>query len=168
MERKSERFVDNGDGTISDTETGLMWEKKDGPSDGVQNVENPRDVDNQYSWSAVGPRDGTAFTDFLPRLNGEIASSPANQFNGYRDWRLPTVWELLTILDSSFGAPCIDPIFGPTAVGVPGSSGSFYWSFTENPRPDLGAWAVDFTDCFADGARTPGLSEYVRAVRGGR
>jgi hypothetical protein len=28
--RAQPRFIDNGDGTISDTKTGLMWEKKTG------------------------------------------------------------------------------------------------------------------------------------------
>jgi sugar lactone lactonase YvrE len=39
-------FVDNGDGTISDTETGLMWEKKD-LSGGAH------DVDSLFPWTGV-------------------------------------------------------------------------------------------------------------------
>ena len=59
------RFVDNGDGTISDTQTGLMWEKKSS-GDGVQNPSNPSDVDNVYTWTDISDgdlsnRDGTAF-----------------------------------------------------------------------------------------------------------
>ncbi len=41
------RFVDNGDGTICDHQTGLMWEKKDA-ADGVVDLNNPHDVDNLY------------------------------------------------------------------------------------------------------------------------
>lgn len=43
-------FVDNGDGTITDTATGLQWEKQNG-SDNVANPSNPHDVDNRYVWS---------------------------------------------------------------------------------------------------------------------
>src|SRR6059036_1572800 len=38
------RFVDNGDGTVTDNQTGLQWEKKDG-ADGVENYADPHDVD---------------------------------------------------------------------------------------------------------------------------
>ena len=71
------RFADNGDGTISDAQTGLMWEKKD---DAV----GIHDKDNSYSWSSTGTADGTAFTIFLPTLN----TPPC--FAGHCDWRLPT------------------------------------------------------------------------------
>ena len=43
----AERLCDNGDGTITDTQTGLMWEKKvalDGVPGGLH------DADNQYIW----------------------------------------------------------------------------------------------------------------------
>jgi len=39
-----DRFVDNGDGTVTDNMTGLMWEKKDNSS-GIH------DMDNIYTWS---------------------------------------------------------------------------------------------------------------------
>jgi hypothetical protein len=38
------RFVDNGDGTVTDTRTGLMWEQK--TDDG-----SIHDKDNVYTWS---------------------------------------------------------------------------------------------------------------------
>ena len=40
------RFVDNGDGTVTDNQTGLMWEKKDS-SGGVH------DWDNTYTWAGL-------------------------------------------------------------------------------------------------------------------
>src|SRR5262245_8728824 len=68
------RYVDNGDGTVTDYDTGLQWEQKDG-ADGMPNYQNPHDVDNEYSWgnlagcTYLGCSNGTAFTDFLGRLN---------------------------------------------------------------------------------------------------
>jgi hypothetical protein len=120
------RFIDNGNQTITDRQTGLQWEKKDS-RDGDSWYGNPHDTDNGYSWSALfsdGPT-GSAFTEFLVRLNG-------SNFGGHSDWRLPTVAELATILlPSCPPAPpgatyltwngCLDPAMGPT--GLRG-----YWS----------------------------------------
>jgi hypothetical protein len=89
-----------------------MWEMKDA-SDNAQDLSNPRDVDNTYTWSIS--TNTAPVGDFLPRLNGEIADTTiSEQLGGHSDWRLPTSAELQTILDCSFGSPCIDPIFGPT------------------------------------------------------
>ena len=45
------RFVDHGDGTLTDTQTGLMWEKKDN-LDNEGDFANPHDADNRYTWAA--------------------------------------------------------------------------------------------------------------------
>src|SRR6266446_8828956 len=45
------RFVDNGDGTVTDNQTGLMWEKKEN-LDGTTDVSNQHDADNPYQWTA--------------------------------------------------------------------------------------------------------------------
>jgi hypothetical protein len=44
------RFVDNGDGTITDTRTRLVWEKKVGAAGGLE-AANLEDADNTYTWS---------------------------------------------------------------------------------------------------------------------
>lgn len=155
------RFVDNGDGTVCDHQTGLMWEMKDA-SDGTQDLNNPRDVDNKYTLSiSGGPPDGTAYTDFLARLNGTIAGTPpSEQLGGHRDWRLPTSAELQTILDCSAGAPCIDPTFGPTAA-------INYWSSTSDAGDPVSAWNADFFFGIVFGTYKF-FDRRVRAVRGGR
>ena len=154
------RFVDNGDGTVCDHQTGLMWEQKDA-SDSTANLSNPHDVDNNYTWSiSGGPPDGTAYIDFLARLNGTIANTiPSEQLGGHRDWRLPTSAELQTIQDCSF-FPCIDPTFGPTAV-------SFYWSSTSVANGSFAAWYANFFNGFVGGGQKS-VDFRVRAVRGGR
>jgi hypothetical protein len=170
------RFIDNGDRTVTDLDTGLQWEKKrnlDGrPVDG-----DPHDADNQYAL-CIGPTDcndvdGGAFTDFLGALNRceDDGSRPVTGviggFAGYCDWRLPTILELETIVDlsapgcgTSFGGPpCIDPVFGDTGTGFEG-----YWSATPSSTFLTGAWYVNF----AHGNTQPlqqRVTNYVRAVR---
>jgi hypothetical protein len=63
-------FVDNGDGTITDRTTGLMWEKG-GSSTAMR------------YWSAKR---------YVSRLNKE-------NFSGYQDWRIPTTEELASLLE---------------------------------------------------------------------
>ena len=155
------RFVDNGDGTICDNQTGLMWEKKDA-EDGFTDLTNPHDADNGYTWAKFdSDPDGTAFTDFLQKLNSDATNDPEMVgFADHTDWRLPNIVELQTIVDCSFGFPCIDPIFGPTAM-------AFYWSSTSLASDPRLAWFVDFVNgvVSADGKA---FDFRVRAVRGGR
>jgi hypothetical protein len=164
-------FVDNGNGTITDTHTGLQWEKKNTTEGSGEDYGNPHDVDNYYKWSATpsGAADGPAFADFLSKLN-TCTSSDGNAisagFAGHCDWRLPTSGDLQTILDFSQGncgggsGACIDPIFGP-------SQPSQYWSSITGAGDVRFAWFVGFND----GTRGNGYKDlvgcYVRAVRGG-
>jgi len=80
------RFVDNGDGTISDRGTGLTWVK-----DPVTDLGTPFD----------------AAMDF----DTAIANCEALNFAGYSDWRLPNIRELQSIIDYGLNSPCMDPIF---------------------------------------------------------
>jgi hypothetical protein len=142
------RFVDNGDGTVTDNQTGLMWEKKDTDCPGIHCY---KDI---FTWcsgpypscaSGANPPDGTAFTGFLYALNSESLPMGdfriAGCFNGYCDWRLPTIWELDTIMDPTQGScgggtgACIDPIFGATQT-------YYYWSATTLQHYPSEAWVV--------------------------
>lgn len=165
------RFVDNGDGTICDHQTGLMWEKKDA-DDSTTDFTNPHDVNNQYTWTDTADGDntnpdGTVFTDFLARLNGELAGSiPSEQLGGYSDWRLPTSAELQALNfepNPCSIIPCIiDPIFSPN------TRFSQWSSTTHSPNPFF-VWGTHFGSF--SGASENSKSAvilFVRAVRGGR
>jgi hypothetical protein len=156
------RFIDNGDGTVTDTRTGLQWEQKEF-ADGEASYGNPHDVDNTYTWSATGTApDGTAFTQFLGALNTCISPFGNDGFAGHCDWRLPTFEELQSILiDTSTSPP--DPFIDPTLrpVADPG----FYWSSITTGTPGgASAEAQDY-----GGGSTCGCTKtnphFVRAVR---
>lgn len=162
------RFTDNGDGTVSDQTTGLMWTQHtvdcgEAPSPLCERLF----VDRGYRWSTEGDAepgsaDGSAFTELLSTLN-RCASADGLALSGglagHCDWRLPTVRELQTILLEPHPCsifPCIDPIFGSINSGR-------YWSVTTATDPGQ-AWAVDFSS----GALAPidKLADLrVRAVR---
>lgn len=98
-------FTDNGDGTVTDNNTGLMWEKK-GDAGGVH------DKDNTYAWGiTTSPysMNGTVVTSFLNVLN-DVIGGGANCFASHCDWRLPTVKELQSILDYQVSYP--GPVVG--------------------------------------------------------
>lgn len=130
------RFVDNGDGTVTDTVNRLMWEKKDG-SDGAQDALNPHDVDNRYRWSAaesVAPN-GTVFIQFLAGVNDCLWNGDqiVGGLGGHCDWRLPTFAELGTLLDPTVpgcavSSACVSPLLGPTAFQAGASVPDAHWT----------------------------------------
>ena len=151
------RYTDNGDGTFTDDNTGLMWEMK--TNDG-----SIHDVDNRHTWTDPSDGDdtnpdGTVFTVFLAGLN-----DPQNPFAGYTDWRLPTVKELQSLVDYSTHSP---------SASVPGETTpdmAFYWSSTSHAVNANWAWDVDFGYGYVGicgKIADPDFTDYVRAVRGG-
>jgi hypothetical protein len=105
-------FVDNGDGTITDNATGLMWMRAD---------------------SGEG-------MDWETALAYAQTQNEAN-YLGYSDWRLPNVKELQSIVDynyapdaqdAAYDGPALDPLFSVSEItneaGV--LDYPYYWSST--------------------------------------
>jgi hypothetical protein len=157
-------YTDNGDGTITDNTTGLMWEKKD-RSGGIH------DVDNSYTWSGTSYggtniMDGTITTTFLAALNA------GDGFAGHTDWRIPNQNELLSLVNYENVNPSVDAAFNTscaascTLLTCSCTKSSYYWSSTTyRGFPDF-AWGAGFYDGY-DYANVKSDYSYVRAVRGG-
>jgi hypothetical protein len=170
--------VNNGDGTLTDNQTGLMWELKTGTPSGsfCSGGASADDVNNCYMWSLSGTAaDGSLFTSFLATLNGgdyyspaagqDVSNGPTACFANHCDWRIPTIAELNTIIETSApgcgsGSACIDPAFGPAQA-------SYYWSSSLAGVPDF-MWGVNFLNGgdFDNGYKLN--TDYARAVRSGR
>lgn len=135
------RFVDNGDGTVTDTDTGLMWQQASAPA---------------FEGSVT---EGTSFMDWYDA--GVYCALLT--LGGYDDWRLPEKEELVSLVDLSRQDPAIDTDYFPETFSAS------YWS--SNVGDDSGAdayllaWAADFRD--GSGGWTFKSSwRHVRAVRG--
>ena len=135
------RFTNNGNGTVTDNATGLMWEQKTaGGSGGLH------DANNTYSWT-------NAFDVFIAGVNAEGGTG----FAGHNDWRLPNYFELGSIIDFGRSSPTINPVFVNT-------QSNYYWSSTSYALNTTSAWYVGFNIGDVTKKIKTNLS-YVRAVR---
>lgn len=107
-------FSDNGDNTITDSATSLMWMKDDS---GALNAGG--DSDGALTWEEA--------LDWAENL----------VYGGYSDWRLPNAKELQSIVDYSrspatTNSAAIDPVFNTTVITDEGGSDNypFYWTGT--------------------------------------
>src|SRR5207244_13483643 len=82
-------YSDKGDGTITDVNTGLRWEKLSHDGSG-------HDEHNTYTRA-------TAF--------GHVATLNSMRFAGHADWRMPNVRELLSIVTYHNLLPTVSPAF---------------------------------------------------------
>jgi hypothetical protein len=146
------RFIDNGDGTVSDKLTGLMWEQK------VDENNNIRDKDFMYNWEVA-----IAYCeDLILNNDGEWTSGVPNTSGvKYDDFRLPNMHELLSIVDYSKVSPCIDTTYFPNVVIAD------YWTSNTIPSAPHNAWVLGF-----GGGHNMSVTKlnnrHFRAVRGGR
>ncbi|OHB77458.1 MAG: hypothetical protein A2Z34_08830 [Planctomycetes bacterium RBG_16_59_8] len=109
-------FEDNGDGTVTDGATGLMWMK----------------VDSGHLKGGA-KRDG--------RLNRKeaLAWAESLEYAGHADWRLPDAKELLSIVDYTrcpdvTDSAAIDPVFETTAIVNEGGKKDYpyFWTSTSH------------------------------------
>ena len=135
------RFMDNGDGTVTDACTGLMWQKN--PVDANEN--GSLDADDQLPW-----QDALKYCEGL-----DLA--------GHSDWRLPNVRELQGIINYGSVFPSIDSVFSPVT--------DLYWSSSTFLYSPGYAWVVGFQGGnafnYVGHLVSKDSRSWIRAVRGG-
>jgi len=102
-------FIDNGDGTISDVSTGLQW------------IKQPELI--------------------IPEaMNWSIAKAKCEKlkYAGHSDWRLPSIKELISIVDYGRHDPAVDTTFFPSIQS------KRYWSGSSYAPHSVYAWRVSF------------------------
>jgi hypothetical protein len=145
-------YTDNGDGTITDAATGLMWEKL--ADDG-----GIHDKDNLYTWD-------DAFAVKLAALNG------VGGFAGHTDWRVPNVKELQSIVNYEAVDPAVSAAFNTGCTGgcmvttCSCTASTYHWSSSTYALAPAYAWRVIFSDALVSAGYKPDDFS-VRAVRGG-
>ena len=142
----TDRFVDNEDGTITDTDTGLMWLKGD----------IPVPSDDPTNWGTANPLN----------WEGALLACEAVVFAEYDDWRLPNKKELFSLIDASKNAPAMDNTIFLNPSAEYWSSTSYYTD-DDNDTNDGNAWYVETADGKVD-LKLKTETCYVRAVRGGK
>jgi hypothetical protein len=139
-------LVDNGNGTVTDKVTGLVWQKGGSPSD--------------MKFDAA--------TKYVDELN-------SSRFGGHGDWRLPTMEELYSLMEGTpnNSEKFMDNLFDPAQSvcwsadanpksSVIGSPTSLHVAFGVNFA--RGETSAGVSDKFANPSITQG-SFYVKAVR---
>jgi hypothetical protein len=137
------RFTDSGDGTVTDTVTGLMWK---------------RCAEGQ-SW------DGVTCAGSAPAMtwHGALQAAESATFASHGDWRLPNIKELGSIVERQ----CVDPAINLAVF--PAAPSSHFWSGSPYAGDSYSAWGVYFYYGYGNGSgKGYGFSSYVRLVRGGQ
>ena len=152
----STRFTDNGDGTVTDNLTGLIWLKMAScnsdstpPTTGTLTWTNALTFCNALQDGGCGLSDGSAA--------GE--------------WRLPNRFELESLLDLAFKSPPLSNASGTAqwseGDAFTGVTSSYYWSSTSVAGSTNNAWGVYMIYGYADTGAKAG-TRCVWPVRGGQ
>ena len=137
------RLIDNGDSTISDHATGLMWKQCS---------------EGQSSDSACSGNFSTH--NWQEALQVASTLNAAAGFAGFNDWRLPNIKELRSIVEMACHTPAIN------SNRFPNSDSGNYWSATASISNTNNAWRIEFGDGETSDSRDSRTNSYaVRLVR---
>jgi formylglycine-generating enzyme required for sulfatase activity len=127
------RFADNGDGTVTDNLTGLVWLRN---ANCIWTNHQEFDLDGKVAWQSA--------LNFVAGINdGTYGDCGA----GYTDWRLPNKKELYTLVDYDSRNPALQD--GHPFQNVLAWR---YWSSSTRYEVPIEAWVVDlaYGDFYSD------------------
>ena len=122
------QLVDNGDGTVTDSKTGLMWKQC---SEGLSGSDC-----NTGTRAGFGAQSALTYVASLNSGDG---------FAGHRDWRVPNIKELHSIIDHHCVNPALNPHRFPDSSqeqSLFGNERSYISSTPDTTLPSF-FWAVD-------------------------
>jgi hypothetical protein len=114
------RFTDNGDGTVTDNYTTLIW---------LKDPKNP-EVTGLYGLKSWGVALDLSSINY--QKNPQLA------------WHLPNVREMMSLMDYSKHSPALAS--GYPFLNILGTQGSYYWTSTTDQSAIQNAWCIDLYD----------------------
>ncbi len=130
------RYINHGDGTITDNVTKLMWKQC---PEGLSGSDCATGSASTYTWQDALALSGSSFA-------------------GYTDWRLPNIKELSSLASLNCYSPSINTTMFPN---TPNAS---FWSSSPYANNTSYAWRLIFSDGFGSG-NYRNFSYRVRLVR---
>lgn len=109
-------YQDNGDGTVTDLNTGLMWQQATADTDGDGDIDSNDKLVAPYVY------------DYCDSLD----------YAGYSDWRIPDIREFFTIVDYGNYDPAMNPVFS--------CQSSKYWTGSTSAYSRYRSWEVNFNN----------------------
>ncbi|MCP3956143.1 MAG: DUF1566 domain-containing protein [Desulfobacterales bacterium] len=134
------RFSDHGNGTVTDTQTELMWAKC---AEGLRDSACSTGSASGHTWKAA------------------LDLADSSELAGHDDWRLPNIKELLSIVEERCATPAINLSVFPNTPAM------YFWSASPNANNTSNAWYVDFSYGYSNGSSRDG-GRRVRLVRSGQ
>lgn len=119
------QLIDNNDGTVTDSKTGLMWKQC---LEGLSGTDCATGTATTFTWQQALQQPGVV---------------NANGFAGYTDWRLPNIRELRSIVEEQCSSPAINATRFPNTLPNTWIS-PFVWSGSPNASASYYAWNVSF------------------------
>jgi hypothetical protein len=155
------RFTDNGDGTVTDNLTGLVW------------LQNANCFEGELPWRDALARSNALF-DGCTTCGGTEGDCGLTDGSVAGEWRLPNRFELESLLDLAFRQPALSNaagtaqwVEGDAFSGVQSAESLFYWSSTTVATITAAAWDMNLGDGFVGNAYKTDAS-FVWPVRGGQ
>ena len=110
--------IDSGNGTVTDTRTGLMWDRC---ARGLSGVGCATGTASYFTWQAA--------------LN---AAATIGTYKGYNDWRLPNLKELRSLVEECRINPSTNEFAFPNTPAM------YFWSGSPDAGGAANAWSVNF------------------------